>query len=73
VAHVYNPCYSEGRDQEDHGLRPAQANVSWNPILKIPTRKRADRVAQVWQSTCLASVRPCVQTTLLPKIKKGPL
>jgi hypothetical protein len=28
VAHVYNPCYSEGRDQEDHGLRPAQANVS---------------------------------------------
>jgi hypothetical protein len=26
VAHVYNPSYSGGRDQEDHGLRSAQAN-----------------------------------------------
>jgi hypothetical protein len=25
VAPVCNPSYSEGRDQEDHGLKPAQA------------------------------------------------
>jgi hypothetical protein len=26
VAHVCNPSYSGGRDQEDHGLKAAQAN-----------------------------------------------
>jgi hypothetical protein len=26
VAHVCNPSYSGGRDQEDHSSRPAQAN-----------------------------------------------
>jgi hypothetical protein len=26
VAHACNPSYSEGKDQEDHGLRPAWAN-----------------------------------------------
>jgi hypothetical protein len=28
-----------GRDQEDNGLKPAQANSSRDPILKIPNRK----------------------------------
>jgi hypothetical protein len=28
MAHTYNPSYSGGRDQEDHGLKPAQANSS---------------------------------------------
>jgi hypothetical protein len=28
VAHVYDPSYSEGRDQEDRGSKPAQANDS---------------------------------------------
>jgi hypothetical protein len=28
VAHTYNPGYSGGRDQEDHGAKPAQANGS---------------------------------------------
>jgi hypothetical protein len=28
VAHTGNPSYSGGRDQEDHGLKPAQANSS---------------------------------------------
>jgi hypothetical protein len=27
VAHAYNPSYSGGRDQEDHGLKPAQVNT----------------------------------------------
>jgi hypothetical protein len=26
VAHACNPSYSGGRDQEDQGLNPAQAN-----------------------------------------------
>jgi hypothetical protein len=28
VAHVCNPNYSGGRDQEDHGSKPDQANSS---------------------------------------------
>jgi hypothetical protein len=36
-------------DQEDHGLKPAQANSCWGPILKIPNTKKigASGVAQV--------------------------
>jgi hypothetical protein len=34
VAHVCNPRYSGGRDQEDHGLKPTQANSSRDSILK---------------------------------------
>jgi hypothetical protein len=34
VAHSCNPSYSGGRDQEDHGLKPAQANSSKDPIMK---------------------------------------
>jgi hypothetical protein len=34
LAHTYNPSFSEGRDQEDFGLKPAQANSSQHPILK---------------------------------------
>jgi hypothetical protein len=28
VAHAYNPSYSGGRDEEDNGSKPAQANSS---------------------------------------------
>jgi hypothetical protein len=28
VAHICNPCYSGGRYQEDHSLKPAGANSS---------------------------------------------
>jgi hypothetical protein len=34
VAHTYNPSYSGGRDQEDHGLKPARTNSSRDPISK---------------------------------------
>jgi hypothetical protein len=34
VAHAYNPSHSGGRGQEDHGLKPAQANVSKRLCLK---------------------------------------
>jgi hypothetical protein len=40
------PSYSGGRDQEDCGSKPVQANSSQNPISKIPITKRVGRVAQ---------------------------
>jgi hypothetical protein len=42
VAHICNPSYSGGRDQEDYGSKPAQANSSQDPISKKPILKRAD-------------------------------
>jgi hypothetical protein len=39
VAHTFNPNYSGGRDQEDCGSKPARANSSKDPILKIPIAK----------------------------------
>jgi hypothetical protein len=32
VVHAYSPSYSGGRDQEDHGFKPAQAKSG--PYLK---------------------------------------
>jgi hypothetical protein len=41
VAHAYNPSYSGVTDQEDRGLKPAQANSSRDPISKkLSTKKR---------------------------------
>jgi hypothetical protein len=47
VAHGCNPSYSGGRDQEDHVLKPAQANSLWDlSQKKNPSQKRAGGVAQ---------------------------
>jgi hypothetical protein len=35
VAHTLIPSYPGGRDQEDRGLKPAQANSSRDPVSKI--------------------------------------
>jgi hypothetical protein len=43
-------------------LKPAQANSSWDPILKIPITKRAGRVGSRW--------RPWVQVPVPKKKKK---
>jgi hypothetical protein len=43
-AHTCNPSYTGGSNQEDRGSKPAQANSSKDPILKIPNTKRAGRV-----------------------------
>jgi hypothetical protein len=56
VAHAYNPSYLGGRDQEDHSLKPAQANSSQDLSRKNPSQKRADGVVQVVE--CLPSMRP---------------
>jgi hypothetical protein len=39
VAHIYNPSYSGGKDQEDHSLKPAWANNSQDSISKNPIKK----------------------------------
>jgi hypothetical protein len=47
VAHACNPSYSGGRDQEDHGLKPARAKSSVRPYLKKTLhRKGAGGMAQ---------------------------
>jgi hypothetical protein len=43
VAHAYNPSYSGGSDQEDHGLRPALGNESLSQ--KYLMQKGCGRVA----------------------------
>jgi hypothetical protein len=40
VAHVSNPSYLRGRDQEDHALKPAEANSWCDPISKILNTKQ---------------------------------
>jgi hypothetical protein len=40
VAHICNPSYSGGRDQEDHGSKPVWANSLWDYILKIHITKK---------------------------------
>jgi hypothetical protein len=55
VAHACNLTYSGGRDQEDHGSKPGQANVSEtlsqnnnnNNNNKNPSQKRAGGVTQM--------------------------
>jgi hypothetical protein len=39
VAHAYNPSYSGGRDQEDHGSKPAWVNSSTKTYLEKPFTK----------------------------------
>jgi hypothetical protein len=46
VAHAYNPSYRGGRDQEDQGSKPAQANRSRDLSQNTHHKKRAGGVAQ---------------------------
>jgi hypothetical protein len=40
VVHTSNPSYSGGKDQEDHGLKPAGANSLRDPIWKKSITKK---------------------------------
>jgi hypothetical protein len=40
VANTCNPSYSGGKDQEDLGSKPGQANSSRDPILKKTHHKK---------------------------------
>jgi hypothetical protein len=46
MAHACHPSYSGGRDQEDHGSKPALAYSSQDLISKKPSQKRFGGVAQ---------------------------
>jgi hypothetical protein len=46
-AHACNPNYLGGRNQENQGSKPDQANSSWDPVLRIPITKKGWWVAQV--------------------------
>jgi hypothetical protein len=46
MAHTCNPSYSGDRDQEDHGLKPDQANSLRDRTSKIPITKMSGGVAQ---------------------------
>jgi hypothetical protein len=48
VAHASNPSYSGGRDQEDHGLNPAWANNSQDPILTHHTHTKRTEGLVEW-------------------------
>jgi hypothetical protein len=58
VAHICNPSYSGGRDQVDHGLKPAQANSSKKSYLKNTITKKGLADWLKYWSTCLASKGP---------------
>jgi hypothetical protein len=62
VAHTYNPSYSGGRDQEDLGMKPAQANSLRDPISKKLITKKG-----CWSGS---SVGPEFNTTTTKKKKK---
>jgi hypothetical protein len=40
VAQAYNPSYSEDKDQEDHGWKPAQAKEFSRPYLENTQHKK---------------------------------
>jgi hypothetical protein len=40
MAHACNPSYSGGKDQENRGSKPGQANCSQEPILKKTHHKK---------------------------------
>jgi hypothetical protein len=60
--HYCNRRYSGGRDQEDHGLKPAWGYSSWDPISKKTFTKKG------WWSG--SRYRPWVQTPVPQKKKK---
>jgi hypothetical protein len=47
MAHIYNPSYSGGSDQEDPGLKPAWA-VWERPYLKKPFTRKKKQNQKLW-------------------------
>jgi hypothetical protein len=60
VAHICNPSYSGGRDQEDQGLKPAQANSSARPYFKKTHHKKG---LVKWLKVKALSSNPSTTTT----------
>jgi hypothetical protein len=57
-----NPSYLGGWDWEDHGSRPAWANISWDPISKITRAK--------WMIDCGSSCSVPALQARSPEFKK---
>jgi hypothetical protein len=64
TAHTCNPSYLGDWDGEGCGLRPAQANSSWDPISKISRVKWTE----VWPSVKAPALHPW--SPARPKKKK---
>jgi hypothetical protein len=47
ATHICNPRYLRGKNQKDHGSKPARTNSSQDPILKTPNTKKDGGVVQV--------------------------
>jgi hypothetical protein len=51
MAHACNPSYSGGRDEEDQGLKPAQANSSQDLISKKKKKKKSITKKGLWSGS----------------------
>jgi hypothetical protein len=69
VAHACNPSYSGGRDQEDGGSKPTQANSSRDPILEKPFHKKIGLVE--WLKVKALSSSPGTTKKKKKKRKRG--
>jgi hypothetical protein len=65
VAHAYNPSYSGGSDQEDHGSKPAWANSLWDPISTKPITKKVEGggEAMMWPKEQVLGSKPSTTHT----------
>jgi hypothetical protein len=71
VAHACNPRSSGGRNQEDRGSKPAQANSSRDPILKkIHHKKGLAEWLKVWalSSNCSTTKQNTHTDITLPQL-----
>jgi hypothetical protein len=66
VAHSCNPSYSGGRDQENHGSKPAQANSS----MRLYVEKPFTKIGLVeWLKVMALSSNPSTKKKKNPKDK----
>jgi hypothetical protein len=58
MTHACNPSYSGGRDQEDHSLKPAQANSSRYPFSEksFTEKKKREGLVKRLKVKALSSI-----------------
>jgi hypothetical protein len=71
MAHACNLSYSEGKDQEDRGSRPAQAKSASDPI----TTNKPDVVADLYNNSDEGGLRAYLKNkdkkAMSPQVLKG--
>jgi hypothetical protein len=70
VAHTCNPSCSGDRDQKDHGLTPAWANSSQDPILKKTFTEKKKRGGELVERFEVYSLSSSLSTAKEKKRKK---